>query len=277
MRGRSLLLLILSATLVACGVGPTPSPSKFVPAPSATPGAASPSSPVLRSLVSPIPLGLATSPSGSVAGDALAAGTLAGSVRDGTACFWLQSSATGPASTSAALVWPFGFGVESEPLRIIGPDGQIVAQAGDLVELGGGGPPVGYAPTAAQDPCGLGSIFVVSEVGSVNGTPSGVGEGSLKLETRDSGTPAICPPAVLEPLMLVMSNAHLMLRNVGSGQDDDVSWPHGFNARAGTRITILDDKGSLVMTQGDARADVRGLRSLDGTIEVCGMGPDAYP
>jgi hypothetical protein len=232
-------------------------------------------SPAISGPNSPSPLGLATSPSGSAAGDALAIGTLSGTIRNGIACLWLRPTATEQV-TPAALVWPFGFGVESEPLRIIGPDGQIVAQVGDQVELGGGGPPVGYVPTSVQDPCGLGSVFVVSEVGSVNGTPSGVREGSLRLETRASGVPETCPSAALYPLMLVMSNDHLMLRIVGSGQDVDASWPDGFTARAGSRITILDPKGSVVMTQGDERADVRGLRTLDGAIEVCGIGPDIY-
>ena len=76
--------------------------------------------------------------------------------------------------------------------------------------------------------------------------------------------------------MLVMSNDHLMLRIVSSGRDIDASWPPGFSARAGNRITILDDKGSVVMTQGEERADVRGTLTQDGVIEVCGIGADTY-
>ena len=213
-------------------------------------------------------LALATKPPGSVGSDALALGQLGGELRAGAACLWLTQD-----SGRMALLWPFGFSALDDPLRIIGPDGQTLAIVGDDIELGGGSPPVDFVPTAAQDPCGVGTLFDVSVVGTVNGKRVDIGEGSLQLTTRQHGTPPSCPAPPLEPVTLVMSDGRLRLRTTDSGVD--VSWPEGFSAQPGSRIRIVDAQGVEVMTQGVQVSNARGVEA-GGRIDICGIGAKIY-
>ena len=213
-------------------------------------------------------LALATKPPGSVGSDALALGRLGGELRAGAACLWLTQD-----SGRMALLWPFGFSALADPLRIIGPDGQTLATVGDDIELGGGSPPVDFIPTAAQDPCGVGALFDVSVVGTVNGKRVDIGEGSLQLATRQPGDPSSCPEPFVEPVTLVMSDGRLRLRTTDS--DVDVSWPEGFSAQPGSRIRIADAHGVDVMTQGVQVSNVRGVVA-GGRIDICGIGAKVY-
>ena len=80
------------------------------------------------------------------------------------ACGWLsQGRATRPL-LGIFIVWPFGFRAFVNPLRLVGPDNETIAKVGDTLELAGGAPPPSYAPTVAQDPCGVGGIDVASGI-----------------------------------------------------------------------------------------------------------------
>lgn len=193
---------------------------------------------------------------------------------DNRACIWIEPTAEdGVDPVRTALIWPTGFEALDDPLRILGPDAQILARVGDVVELGGGGPAVDYVPTSQQDPCQIGRVFYRSVVATVNGTRVDTGAGSLQIVTRQLGSPGTCGAAFMDPVMLVMSGGHLQLRM--DGTDWEVSWPHGFSAVPGERITILDGNGVVVLRQGVESSTVRGSLVQD-QIEVCGFGDITY-
>jgi len=198
----------------------------------------------------------------------LGEGTLRGRATGGSACFWLVSG-TG---SRAALVWPFGFSASAPPLTLVGPDGQALARPGDAISVGGGGPPSDSGPPPPdEDPCGIGSVFWVSEVISVNGDPVYIGAGSLRLVTRAAG--AACGGGPLPALMLVMSDGALRLQ-APDGSILDAVWPAGFTARGGPRNTVVDPAGRVVATQGKETTGLRGSISASG-VEVCGAGTDS--
>ncbi len=119
---------------------------------------------------------LATAAPGStgVAGTLLT-GVLGGEVRGDHACLWLTPSDA--PTTRVALVWPSGYhAYDDPPLQINAPDYRVIALAGSTVSLSGGSPAAGTIPTPNLDPCGVGSIFVVSGVVSNGGavTPATV-------------------------------------------------------------------------------------------------------
>lgn len=237
-------------------------------APPPTTGAPSPSSTDTGDVV------LATNPPSGGGGDALAVGRLGGTVVDGRACLWIEPTAPGgedPVRT--ALIWPYGFRALDDPLRLLTPDGQLLARVGDVVELGGGGPPVDYVPTSQQEPCQIGRIFSVSVVVSVNDVRVDVGSGSLQITTRPLGDTGTCGAIFLDPVMLVMSDQHLRLRM--NGTDWEVSWPYGFKAVAGERITIVDNNGFVVLRQGDETQTLRGS-IVNDRIQACGFGEVTY-
>jgi hypothetical protein len=279
------VVIALAATGLAFGLGWAHIPSGGGPAPATSASEAIAPSSTLGDSLSPSPaqtpdaspppgsprgstLAVATNVPGAGGSDALAIGRLGGERRDGTACTWLSQG-----SLRTALLWPFGFSALDDPLRLIGPDGQVLAVVGDDLELGGGGPPVDFVPTAAQDPCGVGRLFAVSTVGTVNGQRVDVGEGSLRLVTRPPGAAMSCPASFLQPVMLVMTDGRLRLRT--GGQDVDVSWPAGFSVLPGNRIRIVDAKGGAVMTQGVPVDDARGI-ATGGRIDICGFGTTVY-
>jgi hypothetical protein len=173
--GMVLMVALLGRTILPPSESPPASPASVAPSPIPTPRetasiAASPESPASTApsadaSLAPGVVPVATSAPGG-GGDALAAGTLGGRTHPGGACFWL-----GEGSRRVALVWPFGFTALTDPLRLVGGDRQVLARRGDHVQLGGGGPPVDYVLTPAQDPCKTGDVFAVSSVVSVNGAP----------------------------------------------------------------------------------------------------------
>jgi photosystem II stability/assembly factor-like uncharacterized protein len=206
-------------------------------------------------------------------GDALGGGTLGLDRLAGQACFWVSPGGYDYAKT--ALVWPHGFSARDNPVRLIGPDGQILARPGDLVTLGGGSPSPGFVPSPTQDPCGIGNIFFVSSVVTVNGKPMNIAEGSLRLETRPDNGSTACPAAPLEPLMLVMWDERLELRILASGENVPATWPSGFHAMTDP-IRVVDGKGHVIVTQGVETANLRGTRTAT-SIDVCGLGEVSYP
>jgi hypothetical protein len=109
-------------------------------------------------------------PNSNGGGDALLTGRLGGTIQDQGPCIWLEQwDLSARLTQRASIIWPFGFRGFVDPLRVAGPAGQLIAEVGDAIELGGGGPPQGYVPTQAQDPCGLGQVLSVSSVVSVEG------------------------------------------------------------------------------------------------------------
>lgn len=96
-------------------------------------------------------------------------------------CLWLELTRDAPgggdpAGTRTSAVWPYGFRGYRDPLRLVGPDGQLVASVGDILSLGGGWPGPDYLIPPAQDPCGTGRVFAVGEVVSVNGVTVRIGQ-----------------------------------------------------------------------------------------------------
>ena len=226
---------------------------------------------------SPGEVALHTAPPESGGADALGGGVLCGKTMNGVACFWFdQPGITDPANR-VAIGWPFGFRAFVDPLRIVGPDGEVLARVGDLIEAGGGGSPPGEALTPAQDPCGIGRFFAVGEVAAtVGGRRMWISEGSLALVTRPKGMLSDCPAAPLEPLMLVMSDSRLRLRLVDPGVDVDATWPAGFSAIRPNNAEVIDASGRLVMEQGREVRDARGVATATG-LAICGIGEKVFP
>lgn len=222
----------------------------------------------------PLVTGAANSSGG---GDALLEGaTLNGD--EALGCVWVE----GADGARTAVVWPFGFQAFGNPLRIVGPDGQLVAQQGDVLAIGGGSAPAGFAIPPELDPCGTGELWSASEVVSVNGTPVRVGGGSLRLETLADDV-EVCSVAPAEPLgdvMLVKWDGRLRLHKLGSaevGSPDavylDPVWPAGFSARQADRIEIFDGTGASVMRLGDGRSDLAGFFSANTPgVTICAIG-----
>lgn len=214
---------------------------------------------------------LATLPPGTTAGDALAVGTLGGQVAEGSACFWIDV----PSGDRTALVWPYGFSAAvADSLVVRGPDGQVLARVGDHVQVGGGGPAATATIGPEEDPCGIGRLFRVSVVRSVNDGLVEVGYGSLRLVTRAAGAADSCPTEALPALILVMSDGALRLRT-DSGADLDATWPSGFTASPGDRITIAGPTGGVLVTQGVPTAGLHGVLGPT-SVEICGAGSETY-
>ena len=258
-----------SAGPTSVGTAPMATPSGAVPSPSASsPAPTSSVSAWTEPTLAAGTLAIATNPPDSPGMDALAIGTLGGGTRPDGACFWFEGS------SRVALSWPYGFSARNDPLRLIGGDGQVLARRGDHVELGGGTFP-NYVPTPEQDPCKTGDLFVVSTLASVNGVPLDVGGGSLHLITRARGTSGFCSDAPRVALMLVMVDGRLQVRNVSTGVTIPATWPQGFVAHWGNRITMLDAAGTAVMTQGVEDAAVRARMTPQGA-DICGFGDKIY-
>lgn len=81
-------------------------------------------------------------------------GTLGGDAQLEGGCAWLETDAEGRVEPR----WPEGYRVAFDPVRLLGPDGEVVAEAGDTVGVSG---------TLADDVmtvCQVGPVFDVAEV-----------------------------------------------------------------------------------------------------------------
>jgi hypothetical protein len=255
--------------LAACGQTSTTASSPAQPVATAVTSRAPESSAASANAATENPklgdLAVATTAPDSPGMDALGTGTLGGKTDRGVGCFWLASSG----GSRTALVWPFGFTAQTDPLRLLGGDGQVVAQSGDRVELGGGSFP-DSVPRPEDDPCSIGTTFIVSTVAAVNGVQVNVGAGSLKLETRAPGSLPSCSDAAATDLMVVMANGEVEVM-LPSGLSLPATWPAGFAARWGNRVEVTDDTAVPVMTQGVRNADVKALMASDH-VDICGVG-----
>ncbi|MDP8930318.1 MAG: hypothetical protein M3O70_17550 [Actinomycetota bacterium] len=76
-------------------------------------------------------------------------------------CLWIgglpkAAAGGGPISVD----WPEGFTVAREPLRLVGPTGEVVARPGDFLSLGGGSAASGH-----QVDCKMGDhVFIVHDI-----------------------------------------------------------------------------------------------------------------
>jgi hypothetical protein len=75
--------------------------------------------------------------------------------------------------------------------------------------------------------------------------------------------------------MLVMAVPQLAVVDVATSQILFATWPDGFVAAPGPRITIRDPDGRVRMTQGVENPDVRA-RVEAGVVDVCGFGEKIY-
>ncbi len=124
--------------------------------------------------LNPGELRLSTAPTGSSSGGRISlSGTLGGEVRGERACLWITSS--GASSSRVALVWPAGYHAYAidtpagQQVQLNAPDYRVIASTGSTVTLSGSGPQAA-SPGADEDPCGIGSVFVVAGVVSVSFT-----------------------------------------------------------------------------------------------------------
>lgn len=148
-------------------VSTSPSPS---PEPAESPA---------RSLL-PDEIPLPTSEPGAGGSDALLPDArLGGDPDQNGGCLWLEAPYAAPADGDAgsrlSAIWPHGLRAFRDPLRLVGPDGQVIARVGDILSVGGGFPPVDYVIPPEFDPCGTGQVFAVSEIVSVNGVVVRIG------------------------------------------------------------------------------------------------------
>ena len=244
----------------------TPSATSAPPSPTPTASIVASASPTLAPGVLPV----ATTSPNSGGMDALWISTLEGGTYPGGACFWLETED----SVRVALQWPYGFTARRDPLRLIGGDGQVLAKRGDHVELGGGSFP-GYIPTPEQDPCKTGGLYVVSAVVSVNGVRLDVYSGSLRLDIRAPGASGFCRATPRQELMLGKLDGRLQVQIMSTGEWVPATWPDGFAAKWGNRVTIRNGAGDIVMTQGVETPSVRARVTTD-RVDICGFGDVIY-
>ncbi|MFN2484682.1 MAG: hypothetical protein ABR509_07080 [Candidatus Limnocylindria bacterium] len=81
-------------------------------------------------------------------------GTLGGDPQLEGGCAWIDAED----GERYEVVYPNGWHVDQDPLRLIDPDGEVAAQAGDRIGL------VGAVDAAMASICQIGPIFVATEV-----------------------------------------------------------------------------------------------------------------
>lgn len=128
-----LLITFLSALLAACGGGTGPTADG-------------------RS-----PDGDATTAEGR---EAAFTGTLGGDAQLEGGCAWLETEEEGRVEPR----WPDGYRVEFDPVRLLGPDGDVVAEEGDTVAVDG------EIAGDVMTICQVGPVLEVTEVVDVRGS-----------------------------------------------------------------------------------------------------------
>ncbi|MFN2555654.1 MAG: hypothetical protein ABR592_02070 [Nitriliruptorales bacterium] len=103
----------------------------------------------------------------SALGQQILSGRLDGDPELEGGCDWLD--ALGPLLDEEASrfepLWPQGYSVAFNPVRLHGPDGQVVAQEGDVVTVAGRTRP------DVVTICQVGPVFEVQRILAVNGRP----------------------------------------------------------------------------------------------------------
>jgi hypothetical protein len=57
-----------------------------------------------------------------------------------------------------------------------------------------------------------------------------------------------------------------------AGRRYDAVWPHGYTARSGARLELLDQSGRVVAREGDLLTEVGICEMADGTVLVISIG-----
>jgi hypothetical protein len=91
-------------------------------------------------------------------------GVLRGDASVDGGCLWLEQS---PSGKPSAVLWPEGFGARFDPVQLIGPDGEVVAQEGDTIIASGGEHPStdGRCLLGQESVLRLNSVPVVERTG----------------------------------------------------------------------------------------------------------------
>jgi hypothetical protein len=77
-------------------------------------------------------------------------------------CLWLEYEE----GQRTLVIWPAGFSARQDPVRVVAPDGRVIAAVGDVIE--GGGDPDRGAPVPG---CAISDSVLLTEISSVNGRP----------------------------------------------------------------------------------------------------------
>jgi hypothetical protein len=94
--------------------------------------------------------------------DGLGTGYLAGDPHTG--CVGTTQTLDVREPTVSPVKWPPGVQARTDPVRLIGPDGAVIAHEGDWVTLGGGSPLAEIPPVP---PCTQRPMFIAHEIVSV--------------------------------------------------------------------------------------------------------------
>jgi hypothetical protein len=86
---------------------------------------------------------------------------LGGTLGGEAPCLWLGND-----GQRFVVIWPAGFTALDHPVRVVAPDGRVIATVGDTIEGGGDIRDRGPVPG-----CGIASSLVLTEISSVNGRP----------------------------------------------------------------------------------------------------------
>lgn len=94
------------------------------------------------------------------AGEADLSGTLGGDAQLEGGCAWLETESEGRVEPR----WPEGYRIEFEPVRLVGPGGEVIAEEGDTVAVNG------RIAGDVMTICQVGPVFEVTEVVTVDGS-----------------------------------------------------------------------------------------------------------
>ncbi|MGH3441135.1 MAG: hypothetical protein ACRDUY_03645, partial [Nitriliruptorales bacterium] len=90
-------------------------------------------------------------------------------------CVWLDRVPGEPAPGEAdryTPTWPAGYTAEFDPIRLVGPDGEVVAEEGDTLRV------EGAVDENRVTTCMTGPVFVVERILGTNGDQGGSGGSS---------------------------------------------------------------------------------------------------